>query len=314
MSNSAIRTSTSRPSTAAAPLGHKPRTLWGDAWRRFRRHRLALLGSVVLGFLVLTTSIGPFLWTTVPTQIDFANAYKGPTLDHPFGVDGSGRDMLARAMHGGRLSISVGIAAMIVAIGLGTLIGSISGFFGGVLDMLLMRTTDLFLSLPQLPLLLLLIYLFRDALRRVVGPEVGIFILIIAVIGGLNWMNTARVVRASFLSVKQKEFVEASRCLGASDVRIIVTHILPNCMSPIIIAATLSIGAAIILESTLSFLGLGFPPDFPTWGRMLNDARDYLDLAPHTILFPGFLIFLTVLSVNYMGDGLRDALDPRRVV
>lgn len=314
MSNKSLPIATSHPSSAVTPIPHEPRTLWGDAWRRFRRHRLALIGSFVLSFLILSTIVGPFFWTILPTKIDFANAYKAPSLAQPLGSDGSGRDMLSRAMHGGRLSIAVGISAMLVAIGLGTLIGSISGFFGGLVDMLLMRTTDLFLSLPQLPLLLLLIYLFRDSLRRVVGPEMGIFILIIAVIGGLNWMNTARVVRASFLSVKQKEYVEASRCLGASDVRIITTHVLPNCMSPIIIAATLSIGAAIILESTLSFLGLGFPPDFPTWGRMLNDARDYLDLAPHTILVPGFLIFLTVLSVNYMGDGLRDALDPRRLV
>ncbi len=175
-----------------------------------------------------------------------------------------------------------------------------------------MRLTDLFLALPALPLLLLTTYLFRDPLRRTFGPELGIFLLVVGVIGALTWMALARLVRASFLSLKHREFVEAARCLGAGGSRIVVRHILPNSLGPIIVAATIAVGAAIITESALSFLGLGFPPDTPTWGRLLYDAQNYLDLAPYWAIFPGLLIFLTVLSINYVGDGLRDALDPRR--
>jgi peptide/nickel transport system permease protein len=177
-----------------------------------------------------------------------------------------------------------------------------------------MWLTDLFLSLPELPLLLLVIYLFRDTLRELVGAELGVFILIVSVIGGFRWMPVARVVRAQFFSLREKEFVEAARALGASTPRLVVRHILPNALGPVIVAATIDIAAAIIAESTLSFLGLGFPPDIPTWGRLLFDAKDNLDFAPHWALFPGLAIFLTVLTINFVGDGLRDALDPRRVV
>jgi peptide/nickel transport system permease protein len=177
-----------------------------------------------------------------------------------------------------------------------------------------MRITDLFLSLPGLPLLLLIIYLFRDVLKRLFGPEIGVFVLIVAVIGGLRWMSSARLVRAQFLSLREKEFVEAAKSLGAPTLRQIVRHILPNTIGPIIVAGTIDVAAAIIAESSLSFLGLGFPPDIPTWGRILFDAKDNLDFAPHWALFPGAAIFLTVLSINYIGDGLRDALDPRKVL
>jgi peptide/nickel transport system permease protein len=172
----------------------------------------------------------------------------------------------------------------------------------------------LFLSLPQLPLLLLIIYLFRDALRVVAGPEFGVFVLIVAVIGGFRWMPVARLVRAQFLSLREKEFVEAARALGASTARQVIHHILPNALGPVIVAGTIEVAAAIIAESTLSFLGLGFPPDIPTWGRLLYDARDHLDIAPHWALFPGAAIFLTVLTINFIGDGLRDTLDPRKVM
>jgi peptide/nickel transport system permease protein len=178
----------------------------------------------------------------------------------------------------------------------------------------LMWLTDLFLSLPQLPLLLLVIYLFRDSLKTLFGPEGGVFILIVIVIGGLRWMPVARLVRAQFLSLREKEFVEAARALGAGKTRLVVRHILPNALGPVIVAGTIDVAAAIIAESTLSFLGLGFPPDIPTWGRILFDAKDNLDFAPHWAIFPGMAIFLTVLSINYIGDGLRDALDPRRVL
>jgi peptide/nickel transport system permease protein len=177
-----------------------------------------------------------------------------------------------------------------------------------------MWLTDLFLSLPQLPLLLLVIYLFRDGLKSAFGPEGGIFILIVVVIGGLRWMPVARLVRAQFLSLREKEFVEAARALGASKTRQVIRHIMPNALGPVIVAGTIDVAAAIIAESTLSFLGLGFPPDIPTWGRVLFDAKDYLDIAPHWALFPGAAIFLTVLSINFIGDGLRDALDPRKVM
>jgi len=177
-----------------------------------------------------------------------------------------------------------------------------------------MWLTDLFLSLPQLPLLLLIIYLFRDSLRALVGPEIGMFVLIVVVIGGFRWMPVARLVRAQFLSLREKEFVEAARALGATTTRQVTRHILPNSLGPVIVAGTIDVAAAIIAESTLSFLGLGFPPDIPTWGRILFDAKDHLDIAPHWALFPGGAIFLAVLSINYIGDGLRDALDPRQVM
>ena len=176
-----------------------------------------------------------------------------------------------------------------------------------------MRLTDLFLSLPQLPLLLLIIYLFRESLTGIVGLEMGVFILVVAVIGIFNWMPVARLVRAQFFSLREKEFVEAARALGASRMRLVLRHILPNALGPVIVAATIDVAGAIIAESTLSFLGLGFPPDVPTWGRLLFDAKDNLDFAPHWALFPGLAIFLAVVSINFVGDGLRDALDPRRV-
>ncbi|WRH67686.1 MAG: ABC transporter permease [Planktothrix sp. GU0601_MAG3] len=222
-----------------------------------------------------------------------------------------GQDQLARLLIGGRVSLTVGVAAMAVAILLGTLVGAIAGFYGGIIDSLLMRLTDLFISLPQLPVLLLVIYLFRESIKQIVGPEVGIFLLIIIVVGGLNWMSVARLVRASFLTTKEQDFVTAAKAIGASSKRLIWVHILPNVLSPVIVAATLAVGTAIITESTLSFLGLGFPPDVPTWGRMLYDAQNYLETAPYLALFPGLAIFLTVLSINAVGDGLRDALDPQ---
>jgi peptide/nickel transport system permease protein len=289
-----------------------PRSLTSDALRQFRRHRPALAGSVVLGIVVVGTLLGPFVYTTPPTAMDVAHALEGPSLAHPLGTDDLGRDLLARARVGGRVSVAGGLVAMLIAVTLGTLIGAVAGFFGGFAEGVLMRLTDLFLALPSLPLLLLTIYLFRDELRRRVGPELGIFLLIVAVIGILNWMSVARLVRASFLSLKRQEFVEAARCVGAGDRRIMLGHILPNAAGPIIVAATIAVGAAIIAESSLSFLGLGFPPDVPTWGRLLFDAKNYLQPAPHWALVSGLLIFLTVLSINYIGDGLRDALDPRR--
>jgi len=201
-----------------------------------------------------------------------------------------------------------------VAISVGVVALKITGISRGSVDAALMWLTDLFLSLPQLPLLLLVIYLFRDTLKGAFGPEIGMFVLIVAVIGAFRWMPAARLVRAQFFSLREKEFVEAARALGASTSRTVVRHILPNSLGPVIVAATIDVAAAIIAESTLSFLGLGFPPDIPSWGRLLYDAKDYLDIAPHWALFPGAAIFLAVLSISFIGDGLRDALDPRKVM
>lgn len=287
------------------------RNLWIDAWRRFRQDKMALIGTVVLLLIILSILFLPLIYTVSVDEIDFSRGTLGPSLQHPFGTNDLGQDQLARVLSGGRISIAVGVAAMLVAISLGVFIGAIAGFYGGVVDTVLMRLTDLFLALPQLPLLLLIVYLFRDAIKAIAGPELGIFILVVLVIGMLNWMSVARLVRAAFLTLREMEFVAAARTLGARPRRLIWVHIFPNVLSPVIVAATLAVGNAIITESTLSFLGLGFPPDVPTWGRMLYDARDYLQTAPHMALFPGLVIFLTVLSINYIGDGLRDALDPK---
>ncbi|MGB3299250.1 MAG: ABC transporter permease [Phormidesmis sp.] len=280
-------------------------------WRQFGRDRTATLGAIVLIFIIVSVIFGPLLYPVAYNAIDFARSTASPSWQHPFGTNDLGQDQLARMLWGGRVSIAVGIMAMMVSVLLGVLIGTVAGFCGGVIDNILMRVTDLFLSLPQLPLLLLIIYLFRDPVRGWAGPELGILGLIVLVIGGLTWMPVARLVRAGFLATKEKGFVQAARSLGAGPIRIAGRHILPNVIGPVIVAATLGVGNAIITESTLSFLGIGFPPDVPTWGRMLFDAQNYIVSAPHLVIFPGLAIFLTVLSVNYVGDGLRDALDVR---
>jgi len=289
----------------------KQRTLWGDAWRRFKKHRLAMFGSVMIIFLILTVLIGPSVWTVDRDALDFAYTMSNPIPEHPLGTDELGRDLLARALYGGRISLAVGVTAMIIAILLGSVIGAVSGYLGGYIDEGLSFLTNLFLSLPQLPLLLLTVYLFRDSVTKVLGIEFGMFVIVVVMVGILAWMSTARIVRATFISLKQKEFVEAAVCIGVKQSSIMFKHILPNAMSPIIVAATLEIGSAILSESTLSFLGIGFPPDTPTWGRLVTDGSQYLQIAPHLPLIPAALIFVTVLSINFMGDGLRDALDPR---
>jgi peptide/nickel transport system permease protein len=282
-----------------------------ETWRRFLRHRLAVGSAVILGLMLLAVAIGPLLWQVPINDIDFSAHLDGPSWTHPFGTDDLGQDLLARMLYGGRISLAVGLAAMAVAVIVGIAIGAIAGMAIGAVDAGLMWLTDLFLALPQLPLLLLIIYFFREPLKALVGPELGVFILIVAVIGGFRWMPVARLVRAQFLSLREKEFIEAARAIGMSSLRMVVRHILPNSLGPVIVAGTIDVAAAIIAESTLSFLGLGFPPDIPTWGRILFDAKDYLDIAPHWAMFPGAAIFLAVLTINFIGDGLRDALDPR---
>src|SRR5450432_154140 len=310
----------STPASAIADgaAGSAPRrrnlSPWAEAWRRFRRHKLAVGGLVVIVVMMLMVAFGPLVWKLSINDIDFSARLKTPTLTHPFGTDDLGQDIFARMLYGGRISLSVGLSAMLMAMFVGVTIGSVAGISRGSVDAALMWLTNLFLSLPQLPLLLILIYLFREGLKAAFGPEVGVFVLVVVVIGAFGWMPVARLVRAQFFSLREREFVEAARALGASVPRQVVRHILPNALGPVIVAGTINVAAAIIAESTLSFLGLGFPPDIPTWGRILFDSKEYLDIAPHWALFPGTAIFLAVLCINFVGDGLRDALDPRRVL
>jgi len=316
MAGSTPASATVEPGDAEPQLGKVVTSVspWQEAWRRFKRHRLAYWSLWLLGLMVLAVLLGPLVYKVGVNDVDFQSRLAGPSWKHPMGTDDLGRDILARVLYGGRISLAVGLAAMLMAISVGVVVGAVAGMARGWVDAALMWVTDLFLSLPQLPLLLLLIFLFREPLKKMFGLELGIFILIVAVIGGFRWMPVARLVRAQFFSLREKEFVEAARALGASTPRQVVRHILPNSLGPVIVAATIDVAAAIIAESTLSFLGLGFPPDIPTWGRILYDGRDYMDLAVHWAMFPGLAIFLTVLTINFIGDGLRDALDPRRVL
>lgn len=281
-----------------------------DVWDQFKTHKGALAGAAVFFLIVVGVLFVPFVWRVSPTYIDFTTMNAGPSWGHPLGTDQLGRDLLARMMTGGRISIAVGLTAMVISICIGTLVGVLTGYFKS-LDGPLMRLTELCLSLPVLPLLLVAVMLFRDAVASVLGPDLGSFILIVSIIGVMSWMGTARIVRGEVLAVKQREFVLASRSIGTPPHRIIFRHVLPNVMSPIIVSATLGIADAIITESVLSFLGLGFPPDFPTWGRLLYDGMGQMQVYPQLVLWPGIAISLTVLSVAYIGDGLRDALDPR---
>jgi peptide/nickel transport system permease protein len=300
---------------AGAAAAKRPAdTLTAEVWRRFRRHRLAIFGAAMLAIIVFAVAVGPLIYRVPINEIDFKAKLKTPSWAHPMGTDDLGQDILARMLYGGRISLAVGVAAMLIAVTVGTAVGAVAGQAGGSVDNVLMRITELFLAIPQLPILLLIVYLFRNSMTKALGPELGLFIMIVVVIGGRGWMPVARLVRAQFLSLREKEFVEAARGLGARPVRQIARHILPNALGPVIVAGSLDVATAILLESTLSFLGLGFPPDIPTWGRILADAKDNLDFAPHWAIFPGTAIFLTVLSINYLGDGLRDALDPRKVL
>ncbi len=286
------------------------RSQWADVWDQFKTHRGALLGMGFFIFISLLVIFGPWLWDIPPNYIDIRAKNQGPSLAHPMGTDQLGRDTFAQVLAGGRVSLLVGVTAMALSLVLGTLVGVLAGYFKR-LDGPLMRLTDLFLALPLLPLLLVIIMLFRDTLRAAFGPETGIFILIVFVIGITSWMQTARIVRGDVLSLKEQEFVLAARSIGTPSHRMILRHILPNVLSPIMVSATLGIANAIITESALSFLGLGFPSDFPTWGRLLFDSTNFMTLNPERVIWPGLAISLTVLSVNYIGDGLRDALDPR---
>ena len=300
------------PTSAPASAPPKPASAARDIWQQFRTHKGALFGLIVLGFLIIAVMIGPYIW--IPEKLTVAEAIKlknqGPSWRFPLGTDQLGRDMLARMLLAGRVSLAVGLVAMLIAIVFGTLIGILAGYFRR-LDGPLMRLTDMFLALPLIPLLLVMVMLFRDKIAGMIGPELGAFLLIVFAIGITSWMATARIVRGEVLTLKEREYVLAARSIGARPHRIIRRHILPNVISPVMVAATLGVAEAIITESVLSFLGLGFPPDFPTWGRLLFDGLQYMQVYPERVVWPGLAISLTVLSVNYIGDGLRDALDPR---
>lgn len=281
-----------------------------------------MFGMVFLLFITLAVLIGPYLYQVDPQKIDIRNKDFRPiytTLwdsdaktgwNKPLGSDQLGRDNLAQMLAGGRASMAVGWAAMLLSVLIGTLIGVLAGFYQK-LDGVLMRLTDLFLALPILPLLLVAVTLFRQPLRAEFGPEGGMFILIVTVIAITSWMPMARIVRGDILAIKEREFVLAARSIGTRSDKLILRHLLPNVMSPIMVSATLGLASAIITESALSFLGVGFPSDFPTWGKMLADAVVRMEAYPERVILPGIAISLTVLSVNYLGDGLRDALDPR---
>jgi len=279
-------------------------------WHRLRRHRGALAGGGLFALIVAAVALGPWLWPLDPGYIDIRARNAGPGLAHPLGTDHLGRDMLARMLAGGRVSIATGLGAMLLGVGLGTLVGVLAGLFRR-LDGPLMRLTDLFLALPLIPLVLVAAMLFRETLAQRLGPETGIFLLVVIAIGATSWMPAARLVRGEVLALKERDFIRAARALGTGDLALVTRHILPNAASPILVSATLGMATAILTESALSFLGLGFPPDFPTWGRLLSDAVAYLPDHPGRALWPGGLISLTVLGVNYLGEGLRDALDPR---
>lgn len=279
-------------------------------WRRFRKHKPAVAGLLTVTIIIVLCILVPWINNYDPGKTNLDIMREPPSAAHIFGTDELGRDLFVRLWDGGRISILIGVSTMLIAITIGTTIGAIAGFYGGRVDNVLMRFTDFMLSIPQLFLLLI----FAQLLRSTNNPTLsGGPLPIIVIIGILVWPPIARLVRGQFLALKAKEFVEAARMSGAKDRRIIFRHILPNAASPIIVAATLRVGAAIITESTLSFLGFGVQPPTATWGNMLKNAQAQMTYAPWTAIFPGLAILITVLSLNYIGDGLRDALDPHHV-
>jgi peptide/nickel transport system permease protein len=285
------------------------------AWRRFRRHKIAMLSALVLIALALVVFIPGLLTDYQPTDRDLeAPQYAGPTSDHLLGTDDLRRDMLSRILHGGQVSLQIGLYVAVISAAVGALVGAIAGFRGGWLDNLLMRVTDLFLAIPLIVALIILTRLpeKQDWAVTLMG-ERGSVRSVVTIIAAFLWMPIARIVRGVVLSLKEKEFVEAARALGASDTRILFRHLLPNCVGPIVVAVTLGVAAAILTESTLSFLGYGVADiDTPTWGSLLANTKSQLRSHGHIVWFPGLAIVITVLCVNYLGDGLRDALDPRQ--
>jgi peptide/nickel transport system permease protein len=307
-----------KPGPAAIPATEvepPPLGLRELAWRRFRRHKMAMLGLVVLGALILYSFGGSlFVSESYANFTDTSLRLQAPSAAHPFGTDTIGRDILARTIYGGQISLLIGLTAVTIELLVGILIGALAGYFGGKLDALLMRFTEAMLNIPQIFLLIVMAKYFSGNV-----PNINLFgrtlsgsvVVIVMIIGLTSWPYLARIVRAEFLSIKEREFVLAARATGTPKFQIIFRHILPNCVAPIVVAATLGVANAITLEAYISFLGMGVRPPTATWGNMLEGAYSYIETAYWMWLFPGLLIVLIVLSINFVGDGLRDALDPR---
>jgi peptide/nickel transport system permease protein len=293
----------------------KAESLLQLTFNRFIRHRAAVIGTIMLLFIILYVTVGTQLVTEASgNQTNIMNKYAVPSAVNPFGTDEVGRDVFARTIYGGQISLMIAIAAMLIATSLGTLVGLVSGYFGGWIDAVLMRFVEALLAIPALVLLLLLSRQLAGNTTEItlLGRQLSATVIIIVVIIGLtSWMRLSRIIRAQVLTLKEQEFVQAAKLLGASDLRIIFGHILPNCIAPIVVAATLEVGAAIITEAYLSFLGFGVMPPTATWGNILTRSRDVLDQYPWMWMAPGALIVITTLAINFIGDGLRDALDPR---
>ena len=285
------------------------------AWRRFKRHKMAIAGIFMLLAIILYVTVGSFFFTEAEANVtDLSIKLSPPSVEHPFGTDMVGRDILARTIYGGQISIIIGLLAVVVAILLGVLVGAVSGYYGGFTDSVLMRFTEAMFNIPALFLLIILAKMLSGRVPNFtfLGRSFsGSVVVIVVVIGITSWMYLARIVRSNVLSLKEQEFVTAARCTGASNFSIIFSHILPNTTAPIIVAATLLVAAAILSEAYVSFLGVGVQPPTPTWGNMLDQAYHHLEREPWMWFFPGVLILLTVLGINFVGDGLRDALDPR---
>lgn len=289
------------PLSIGSPRPTAVEGVWRLTGRRFLRHRLAIAGTLVVLLFAGGAALAPWIAPHSYSAIDLDRLFGPPDARHWFGTDELGHDVFTRILYAGRVSLTVGFVASIVSVAVGTLIGLVAGYFGGWWDRGLMRVVDMLLALPALALMFVL--------ARVLGTGIWAIVAVLAVLG---WMGTARLVRAEILRLRGLEFVEAARCLGASDARIIVRHLLPNALAPVIVSATLQVGAAILAESTISYFGLGIQPPVPSWGNMLQNAQAYLWTAPWLAVYPGFFIFATVLSFNFVGDGLRDALDPRQ--
>jgi len=290
---------------------YKQESMVSIVWRQFRRHPGAIAGLITLSIIVVSILLAP-LSPYDPTTTNVRDKLLPPSLAHPMGTDPLGRDLFIRVLYGGRVSLTVGLLVMFISLLIGVPIGAIGGYYGGAVDNVLMRLTDVMLSFPSLFVLILLSALLRE--MEIPFLKGGSLFTIALVIGVLSWMTVARLVRAAFLSLRETEFVTAARCIGASNARIIWHHILPNATGPIIVEATLEVGYAIMEESGLSFLGFGIQPPTPSWGNLLNNAQRRMTSHPWLAIFPGLMIFFTIIAINYIGDGLRDALDPRKVL
>jgi peptide/nickel transport system permease protein len=279
----------------------KSRSEWVQSWRRFRANRAAVVSLVVIVLICLAAIFANVLIPHSPTYSFPGMRGAPPSWEHPLGFDHIGRDLLSRVVYGARVALLVGLVATAISVVIGVLVGAVAGYFGGWLDVVLSRIVDTLMAFPLLVLLIVL--------SAVLGPSL---ITTIVVIGGTTWARFARVVRADVMSLQKSDFVTAARASGVRDMRIIWRHVLPNVMGPVIVLATLGVGGIIILESALSFLGLGIQPPTPSWGGTLADGRALIRQFPHITTFPGVMIFITVLAFNLLGDGLRDALDPRQ--